>query len=70
MSQARIFQINLSNGGVPKLPVHTATVTPLGLEGDRQNDLEHHGGPGPAQVSRASDRRHTQMSEFYPFLME
>jgi MOSC domain-containing protein YiiM len=45
---AWIAQINLSDGGVPKLPVHCATVTALGLEGDRQNDLAHHGGPDRA----------------------
>jgi MOSC domain-containing protein YiiM len=46
--QARIFQINVSNGGVPKLPVHGATVTPLGLKGDYQNDRKNHGGPDKA----------------------
>jgi hypothetical protein len=43
MKEPRIFQINVSKGGVPKLPVHAAVVTPLGLEGDDQNDREHHG---------------------------
>ena len=42
---AHIFQINRSNGGVPKLPVFEAAVTPQGLEGDRQRDRRHHGGP-------------------------
>jgi MOSC domain-containing protein YiiM len=45
---AQVFQINLSDGGVPKYPVHAGTVTSLGLKGDRQNDLEHHGGPNRA----------------------
>lgn len=44
----RIFQINLSNGGVPKQGVAAAEVTPLGLVGDRHNDTEHHGGPDKA----------------------
>ena len=48
MSQARVFQINISNGGVPKLPVHAATITPDGLEGDHQNDRKNHGGPDKA----------------------
>jgi MOSC domain-containing protein YiiM len=39
IAEARIFQINVSDGGVPKLPVHGARVTSLGLEGDRQDDL-------------------------------
>jgi len=40
-----VFQVNLSAGGVPKLPVAEAAVTTGGLAGDRQNDLRHHGGP-------------------------
>jgi MOSC domain-containing protein YiiM len=41
----RIVQINVSRGGVPKLPVPEARVMPEGLEGDGHRDLEHHGGP-------------------------
>lgn len=33
---AHLAQINLSDGGVPKRPVQIATITPLGLLGDRQ----------------------------------
>lgn len=42
--QARIFQINVSPGGVPKQPRRSAEVTYLGLTGDLHNDTEHHGG--------------------------
>jgi MOSC domain-containing protein YiiM len=42
---ARIVQISVSAGGVPKLPVPSAQVTVVGLEGDLHRDLEHHGGP-------------------------
>ena len=41
----RIVQISVSPGGVPKLSVREARVTPLGLEGDAHRDTEHHGGP-------------------------
>src|ERR1043166_6472015 len=41
----RIFQLNRSDGGVPKLAVREAWLTPTGLEGDRQRDLRFHGGP-------------------------
>ena len=41
----RVFQINASNGGVPKLPLHKAEVTFLGLAEDRQAHPEYHGGP-------------------------
>ena len=42
---AQVFQINLSDGGVPKRSVLSAEVTTTGLRGDRQLDIEHHGGP-------------------------
>jgi MOSC domain-containing protein YiiM len=45
VTQGRIVQINVSSGGVPKLPVPSAPVTELGLEGDLHRDMEHHGGP-------------------------
>ena len=44
MNSARIFQINISQGGVPKRPVSQAEITFNGLRGDHQNDLKHHGG--------------------------
>ena len=43
--EGRIFQLNVSDGGVPKLAVREALLTPAGLEGDRQRDLRYHGGP-------------------------
>lgn len=42
---AEIFQLNVSNGGVPKHPVTSARATVRGLQGDRQADLRAHGGP-------------------------
>jgi len=41
----RIFQLNRSGGGVPKLGVREAFLDADGLEGDRQKDLRYHGGP-------------------------
>lgn len=41
----RVFQINLSQGGVPKLPVAAARVTRDGIVGDRQKHTAFHGGP-------------------------
>jgi len=43
--RAHIFQINASDGGVPKLPLHSAEVTTLGLATDRQRNMKVHGGP-------------------------
>jgi MOSC domain-containing protein YiiM len=48
METAWIFQINISNGGVPKLPIQRAKVNSLGLEGDEHNNKELHGGPDKA----------------------
>ena len=41
----RVFRINLSDGGVPKLPVAEARVTKGGVAGDRQKHTVFHGGP-------------------------
>jgi MOSC domain-containing protein YiiM/GNAT superfamily N-acetyltransferase len=41
----RVLQVNVSPGGVPKLPVERAWVGALGLEGDRQKHDTVHGGP-------------------------
>ena len=40
-----IFQLNCSNGGVPKWPVREAQLTPTGLACDRQAKRKIHGGP-------------------------
>lgn len=45
MTEARVVQLSVSPGGVPKLPIPEARVTKLGLEGDAHRDEEHHGGP-------------------------
>lgn len=39
-----LFQINVSEGGVPKLPIIRAEVSQLGLVGDRQAHTKFHGG--------------------------
>jgi MOSC domain-containing protein YiiM len=43
-----VHHINVSNGGVPKLPVWEAKVSEQGLGGDRQRNLKFHGGPDRA----------------------
>ena len=48
MSEGIVRSINVSNGGVPKLPVQSCVITAAGLAGDRQRDLEYHGGPDRA----------------------
>lgn len=53
---AHIFQLNSSGGGVPKLSVRAALLTPLGLEGDSQANRRHHGGPERALCLYALER--------------
>jgi MOSC domain-containing protein YiiM len=47
-NSARVHAIQISNGGVPKLPVQAAVVSEQGLVGDRQRDRRYHGGPSRA----------------------
>ncbi len=41
---AKIVGLFISKGGVPKLPIETATIKTLGIVGDKQRDLRYHGG--------------------------
>jgi MOSC domain-containing protein YiiM len=50
-----IQQINISKGGVPKLPVHEAVVTPLGIQGDFHAHPQIHGGPRQALLLISSE---------------
>jgi MOSC domain-containing protein YiiM len=43
-----VHQINLSDGGLPKRPVLEAVIATTGVEGDRQRNLNVHGGPDRA----------------------
>jgi MOSC domain-containing protein YiiM len=43
-----LVQLNVSAGGMPKLPVASAKVTRAGVEGDRQRNRKYHGGPNRA----------------------
>jgi len=41
----KIHSLNVSNGGVPKLPVASCDIRTNGIAGDRQRDRRYHGGP-------------------------
>jgi MOSC domain-containing protein YiiM len=43
-----VYQINVSDGGVPKHPVLEAVIVRTGVRGDRQQNLKIHGGPDRA----------------------
>jgi len=48
-ADGRIASINVNEGGVPKLPIESTWVGPLGLEGDAHHEPEPiHGGPDQA----------------------
>jgi len=63
---ATVLQVNVSSGGVPKLPVLSAFVTALGLEGDAQRDTKHHGGPERAVCLFSADRIAALQAEGHP----
>jgi MOSC domain-containing protein YiiM len=54
--QGTVVSINVSPGGVPKRPVPSARIGPVGLDGDGQRDREHHGGPDRAVCLYALER--------------
>jgi MOSC domain-containing protein YiiM len=53
--EARILQINISPGGVPKRAISHGRVTPVGLEGDLHNHPNIHGGPEKAVLLIAAE---------------
>lgn len=63
---AQVFQINLSNGGVPKLAVPFVRVKKSGLEGDAHHDLRHHGGEERAVCLYALERILDLQAEGHP----
>jgi MOSC domain-containing protein YiiM len=63
---AHIFSLNRSNGGVPKLAVHSAKVTVDGMEGDWQEDRKHHGGPTRALCLFSLEQILTLQAEGHP----
>lgn len=46
--EGRVDQINVSNGGVPKVPVEMVEINHGGIVGDRQGSRQHHGRPWQA----------------------
>lgn len=65
--EATIVQLNLSRGGVPKLPVMEAEVTAEGITGDGHNEPPHiHGGPERALCLFAIERIEALAAEGHP----
>lgn len=61
-----LFQINVSQGGVPKLARAAAFVGGEGVEGDRQANLQVHGGPDRAVCLYALERIQALQAEGHP----
>ena len=65
---ARIVQLSVSNGGVPKKAVESVRVTALGLEGDAHQNREHHGGPERAVCLFAMEAIRELQAEGHPLV--
>jgi MOSC domain-containing protein YiiM len=62
----RVYQISLSQGGVPKLPVRDAVMTHEGIVGDRQANRKFHGGPDRALCLYALEKIESLRAEGHP----
>ena len=63
-----VAALNVSNGGVPKLPVAAARVGKRGLEGDRQAARRHHGRPWQALCLWSADVIERLRAEGHPIV--
>jgi MOSC domain-containing protein YiiM len=62
----RIFQLNVSAGGVPKLAVRDGQVSELGLAGDKHRFPDIHGGPDRAVCLFSLERIMELQAEGHP----
>lgn len=62
----KIININVSNGGVPKLPIESAYLGYFGFETDKQNDTLHHGGKDRAVVIYSFEKIYSLQQEGHP----
>lgn len=65
----RLHSINVSRGGVPKLPVATAWIDATGVDGDFQADRKHHGGPDRAVCMYALELIEALSREGHPIFV-
>ena len=63
-----VHSINVSDGGVPKLPRDAGEVRFSGLTGDRQRDLRYHGGPMRAVSLYSLDLIRALQAEGHPLV--
>jgi MOSC domain-containing protein YiiM len=67
-SMASIVSLNVSPGGVPKLPIAQARVTGRGMEGDRQAHRQVHGGPDRALCIFAMEEIEAMQADGHPIV--
>lgn len=61
-----IASLNISRGGVPKLPIAEGFVTPLGIEGDLHAHPAIHGGPLKAVLLLCAEDIEELVAKGYP----
>ena len=66
LRSATIQSLNVSAGGVPKLPVAVVVVTADGIVSDRQRNLKYHGGPDRALCLYAAELIEALRGEGHP----
>lgn len=64
--QGTIVQINISPGGLPKVPISGGLLTFLGVEGDKHNHPNIHGGPRKAVLMIAAEVVEELQQRGYP----
>lgn len=62
----QVFQINVSDGGVPKHALNFAKVCTNGVIGDRQQNKEFHGGPDRALCLYSLEKIQLLQAEGHP----
>ena len=68
MFHGTLHSINVSGGGVPKLPRQWTQVRVGGLEADRQEDRRYHGGPDRAVCLYSFDLIEALQGEGHPIV--
>ena len=68
MTAGILHSLNVSDGGVPKLPRASAWIGTGGVEGDRQRDLRFHGGPDRAVSLYSWDLIQALRAEGHPIV--
>ncbi|MBI2690255.1 MAG: MOSC domain-containing protein [Acidobacteria bacterium] len=64
--EGQILQLSISKGGVPKLPVLSGEVGPVGIVGDVQQNTKYHGGPRQALLWITAEGLEELKAEGFP----